>query len=457
MNETSQHQAPLDDALVGKVKQWIRDAQVDELKILIDHLHPADVAALMERLKRLEQNAIFDLLEPETSGDVLMELEEPHREDVLESLDTDTISKIVDELPSDEAADLVGELDEEVAREVLESTPEESRREVEDLLRYDEETAGGIMALEVARIHENNTVSEAQAELRAIHREVEDIHTLFVVDDVGRLKGIVKPIDLILNSPNTPVSQIMNTELISVPPEMDQEEAAAVAMKYDLVSLPVVAENGALLGRITIDDILDVVEEEAHEDISFMAGTGDEEVSERSALKVTRERIPWLMIGLFGGLVAAYVMSHFETAISHAVALAFFVPVVMGMAGNIAIQCSSIIVRGLATGDLVMSDILRQLWKELRVAITNGIILGIVLFLVVSLWYSDWELGMVIGATMWAVILVATATGTLIPLALKVIGIDPAVAMGPFITSLNDVIGISIYLGFASLYFRYFQ
>jgi magnesium transporter len=247
----------------------------------------------------------------------------------------------------------------------------------------------------------------------------------------------------------------MYTDLITVPPEMDQQEAAGIAMKYDLVSLPVVDNNGILLGRITIDDLIDVVEEEAHEDISYMAGTGDEEVTERSALKVTRERIPWLLVGLFGGIIAALVMSNFETSLTRVIELAFFVPVIMGMAGNIAIQCSSIIVRGLATGDLSMYNILTQLWKELRVAITNGLVVGLVLFAVITLWHSDWELGLVIGATMWSVILVASATGTLIPLVLRKLGIDPAVAMGPFITSLNDIIGIGIYLGFATLYYHF--
>ncbi|KPL07130.1 hypothetical protein AMJ86_05725 [bacterium SM23_57] len=454
MDESSQKATEITDEIVEQVRQWIRDTNVDALKPFLGQLHPADVATLMSRMVRLNQNIIFDLLDPDISGDVLMELEEPHREDVVESLDAETLSQIVDQLPSDEAADLVAELDDDVARQVLESTPEESRREVEDLLRYDEDTAGGLMALEVARIHENQTVYQAQEELRAIHKEVEDIHTLFVVDDQNHLKGIINPIELILATPDTPVSQIMETDIVTVPPEMDQEEAATVAMKYDLVSMPVVDGNGVLLGRITIDDIIDVVEEEAHEDISFMAGTGDEEIAERSALKVTRERIPWLLIGLLGGLVAAYVMSHFEGSLDRVIQLAFFVPVVMGMAGNIAIQCSSIIVRGLATGDLVTATVLRQLWKEFRVALTNGIVLGAVILIAVAIWFSNWELGMVIGGTMLSVVIVATATGTLIPLILKRIGIDPAVAMGPFITTLNDIIGISIYLGFATLYYR---
>jgi magnesium transporter len=455
MDDTSQQPAVLTEALVEQIKSWIRDVKVDELKTVIDHLHPADIATVMNQLSRLGQNVIFDLLSPEIAGEVLMELEEPHREDVVETLDPKTLSKIVDQLPSDEAADLVGELDEEVAREVLEGTPEESRREVEKLLHYGDDTAGGIMALEVAKIHENQTVAQAQEELRNIHKEVEDIHTLFVVDDHGRLKGTIKPINLILATPNTPVANIMETDVISVPPEMDQQEAAAVAMKYDLVTLPVVDQKGTLLGRITIDDIIDVVEEEAHEDISFMAGTGDEEVTERSALKVTRTRIPWLMVGMFGGMIAAYIMSHFEGSLSRVIALAFFVPVVTGMGGNVAIQCSSIIVRGLATGELVVSNIIRQIWKEFRVAVTNGAILGGIIFVAVSLWHNDWNLGLVIGGAICAVNLTATATGTMFPFVLRWIGFDPAVAMGPFISTLNDIIGISIYFGFASLYFAF--
>ncbi len=455
MDNSTRHTTAVTDEIVEQVKHCIRDANVDQLKDILDQLYPADIAALMHRSGRLTQNVIFDLLEDEISGDVLMELREPHREDVVESLDTVTLSKIIDQLPSDEAADLIGELDDEIAEEVLKITTEHSRREVQDLLQYDEETAGGIMALEVAQVNQHQTVSQAQTYLREIHQEMEDIHTLFVVDESGKLQGIVKPIELIWASPDTPISQIMNTDLITVPPEMDQQETAAIAMKYDLVTLAVVDQNGILLGRITIDDLIDVVEDEAHEDISFMAGTGDEEVMERSALKVTRERIPWLLVGLFGGLVAALVMSNFETSLTRVIQLTFFVPVIMGMAGNIAIQCSSIIVRGLATGDLSMYNIIVQLWKELRVAITNGLVIGLVLFLVITVWHSDWELGLVIGATMWSVILVASATGTLIPLALRRLGIDPAVAMGPFITSLNDIIGIGIYLGFATLYYHF--
>ena len=455
MDESSHHATAITEVIVEQVKECIRDANSDKLKIILEQLHEADIATLMHHLGRLAQNVVFDLLDDEISGEVLMELRETHREDVVESLDTVTLSKIVDQLPSDEAADLIGELDDEIAKEVLKITTEDSRREVQDLLQYDEETAGGIMALEVARVNQNQTVSQAQAYLREIQDEVKDIHTLFVVDESGKLQGTVKPIELIWALPDTPISQIMNTDIITVPPEMDQQEAAAIAMKYDLVTLPVVDQGGILLGRITIDDLIDVVEEEAHEDISFMAGTGDEEVMERSALKVTRERIPWLLVGLFGGIIAAIVMSKFETSLTRVIQLTFFVPVIMGMAGNIAIQCSSIIVRGLATGDLSMYNILIQLWKELRVAITNGLVIGLVLFLVITVWHSDWELGLVIGATMWSIILVASATGTLIPLALRRLGIDPAVAMGPFITSLNDIIGIGIYLGFATLYYHF--
>ena len=405
------------------------------------------VAAVLQRF-------VWDLLPDELSPDVLVELDEPAQEQLLETLSEGEIGRIVDELDSDDAADVVGALDEEKAQKVLETLDLESQRDVRRLLTYDEETAGGLMALEVASVKETETVGQAIQTLRDLGEKegIEDIYNVYVISEEGILLGWLKLAQLILARPETPVRKLMNPDVISVPTAMDQEDVASIVQKYDLVSLPVVDDFGRLVGRITVDDVMDVLTEEAEEDLSIIAGTGDEEPGERSTFKISRERAPWLLTGLVGGLIAATVMHHFKSTLLHVIALAFFVPVITAMGGSTAIQSASIVVRGLATGEIALRDLVPRILKEIRVALINGIMLGLLLGLIVSIWLGEPELGFLIGFILLINIIIASLLGASVPMIMKRLGIDPALAMGPFVTTFIDIIGLIIYLGLAMIF-----
>jgi len=445
MTASDQPQVPDLDQLARQVADHIENAEVQALLDLVAPLHPADIADIMERLNRFEQNFVFDALAPEEGSQVLLELEDATREDVLADIDEKRLAPMVDEMESDDAADIVGELDDEVRERVLRQVPEESRQEVEQLLTYPEDSAGGIMALEIPWIRQNHTVAKAIEMIRTHHREIEDINEVFVVDRDQRLVGEILPVGLLLADPEAKVSDIMKTEVVSVPPEMDQEEAAGIASKYDLINVPVTDDNQRLLGVITYDDIFDVIEEEDQEDISYMAGTGEDEPAERSAMKAVRERGPWLLLGLLGSMAAGQVMKGFEQSLQANVMLVIFLPAVMATGGSVAIQASSLVVRGLGGGSFAFQGVPLVLWRELRVSALLGLGLGLLLgsFALVS--FGDSRFGLCILAALGLVVVNAAITGTLIPLVLKRIGIDPAVAMGPFITALNDVMAVTIY------------
>jgi magnesium transporter len=434
-----------------KIEQLVHDGKVEELQELLVHLHPSDIADLFPRLGRMEQNFVWDLLPDEMTPDVLIELDEPVQEELLDALSEGEIGRLVDELDSDDAADVVGTLDEEKAQKVLDELDLESRRDVRRLLTYEEDTAGGIMALEVAAILETSSVQQAVQELRDLveNEGVEDIYNVYVVSSDGILRGVLNLRQFILAPPDTPVRELMDEEAISVPTSLDQEEVAAIFRKYDLVSLPVVDEYDRLVGRITVDDIVDVLAEEAEEDLSIIAGTRDEEPSERSTVKIFRERFPWLLTGLFGGLVAATVMHYFRATLLQVIALAFFVPVITAMGGSTAIQSSSIVVRGLATGEIELRDLVPRIFKEIRVALLNGLILGLILGSIVTFWLSQFKLGILIGGILLINICIASLLGASVPIFMKRVGIDPALAMGPFVTTAIDVLGLLIYLGLA--------
>ncbi len=436
------------------IESLVEEGGVDELQAVLGRLHPSDIAALFPRLGRLEQNFIWDLLTDEVSSEVLVELEEPAQEELLDQLSEGEIGRLVDELESDDAADVIGTLDDDKAQKVLETLDDESRRDMHRLLDYDEETAGGIMALEVAAVKETDNVRQAVNELRDLveNEGVEDIYNVYIISEDGILRGVLNLRQFILAPPDTPVSELMEGDIVSVPTSMDQEEVAVIVRKYDLVSLPVVDDYNRLVGRITIDDIVDVLAEEAEEDISIIAGTRDEEPGERSTFKVFRERFPWLLTGLAGGLVAATIMNYFEATLVQIIALAFFVPVIMAMGGSTAIQSSSIVVRGLATGEIEIRDLIPRIYREIRVALLNGAVLGIILALIVSFWLSEVQLGFLIGIILLLNICIASLLGASVPIIMKKMGIDPALAMGPFVTTMNDIIGLLLYLGLAMLF-----
>ena len=441
----------LSEELISLVRNLIGEKNRESLRKLLDDMRPADVADLIEHLNQDERLCIFDLLKPEGAGEVLLEMEAPVQERVLSGLDNQAIMEIIQELDSDDAADLVGDLPEERARAIIETVGENISKDLKKLLPYPEDSAGGIMALEYVAVNAESTIQEAIDTIRQKREEVENVYYVFVVDDHQRLAGVVSLKSLLIEPPSRKVKEIMNPQVVSAYVHNDQEEVAHLVKKYDLVSIPVVDEHHRLVGRITHDDIIDVLEEEADEDIALMAGVINQEIAEDSPIKISRARLPWLIVGLFGGILAAAVIHQFEASIEKVVALSFFFPVIMAMGGNTGTQAATVAVRGLATGDISVMNIGRRIWVELKVALVNGVICGILLSLIVGFWLSSLVLGMAVGIALIVIILTSGLVGASVPLMLKKLDIDPALATGPFVTTSNDIISLFIYLTLVTL------
>ncbi|MBW2283376.1 MAG: magnesium transporter, partial [Deltaproteobacteria bacterium] len=359
---------PISGKLVGEAKALIEKQDVRGLEELVAKMRPADAADLIENLAPEERAFVFDLLEPEGAGDVLMEIEPPVQERLLSGLDNRAISEIVEELDSDDAADLLGDLPDERARQIIEAVPDEVSEELEKLLPYPEDTAGGIMALEFVSISVNATVQDAIETIREKREEVENLFYLWITDDDEKLAGVVSMRDLVLAPARRRIGEIMNPDVISTNVAADQEDVVQLVKKYDLVAIPVVDSQNRLVGRITHDDIMDVMEEEADEDISLMAGVIRQEIAEESTFRISRARLPWLIAGLFGGILAAVVIKQFESSLERVLAISFFFPVIMAMGGNTGTQAATVVVRGLANGDIGLTNESKRLLMELRVA-----------------------------------------------------------------------------------------
>jgi len=444
----------VNEKLIEDVKSAVKDQNSRTLQKAINGMRPADVADLVEHLNAEEQMFLFDILEPEGAGDVLVEIEPPVQERIISDLDNKVISEIIEELDSDDAADLVGDLPVERAKEIIETVKDDVSQELEKLLPYEEDTAGGIMALEFVSVRAGMTIEKAINTIREMREEVEDLYYLWVVDDFGRLVGMVSLKDLVLESPQTIIRDIMNPEVFSVNVHWDQEDVYHFVKKYDLVVVPVLDDQNRLIGRITHDDILDVVEEEVDEDIALMAGVINQEVAEDSPVKISRARLPWLIVGLCGGLLAALVIHQFEASLQRIIALSFFFPVIMAMGGNTGTQASAVAVRGLATGDVSLMHVGKRLITEMRVALLNGLICGVILGTVVGVWLKDPGIGVVVAFSLCCIILLSGCIGAGVPLALKRLNVDPALATGPFVTTSNDILSLLIYLGLVTSFLK---
>jgi len=420
--------------------------------IIVD-LHPVDLADIIHYLDEEHRDYVFSLLNAELASDVLAELDQVSRDDILEELDERRISAIVNEMDSDDATDLVSDLPEALAEKVLDHIDTKDSDEVKELLSHEEDTAGGIMAKEFIAVHQNSTVDEAIQEIRKKSEEVENVYNVYTVDEQGKLVGIVSLKNLILSRPNVRVIDIMDRDVISVNTTIDQEVVAHIARRYDLVAIPVVNNDGILVGRITFDDVADVMQEEASEDIQRMAGiTDEEEFRETSTFKILKVRLPWLIVGFFGQLVSAMILRNFEASIHQIITSAFFIPIIMAMGGNAGIQSSTIIVRGMATGEISIYYIGKRILRELYVALLNGLVCGVLIIFVISIWLHMFNFGVILGVAMLIVIVNASLTGAIVPVILKKFKIDPAIATGPFITTSNDVVGLLIYLSLITLF-----
>ena len=447
------------------IEEFARSGDMTILRTLLVDLHPADIAEVIVRADRDLRQVILGLLDTSKAAEVLVELDSAVRHDVLQLLDEARVAEIIGTMESDDATDVIGELEDDVAQRILGALPREEFKEVKTLLGHDEETAGGIMALEIVVVDKDKTALEAQEVLRRKADEVDDVYNIYVVDNQGIFKGAVSLKDLVLADPQTRISQIMDDEAISIKLETDQEEVANIFHKYDLVAAPVVDQQGRLVGRITVDDVLDVVQEEASEDITMMAGITDESIRIPSIFKVSGVRLPWLLVAFMGELVSAGVMMHFEASVAQVFVAAIFIPLIMAMGGNMGIQSSTVVIRGLATGDIHLRDTGQRLMREVSVTFLNGFVIVFLLIGVVTLWshlpISGKVLstpafgevlgipifGMILGFALLAVMFNAAFMGTLLPFLFKRLGFDPAIATGPFITTTNDVLGLLVYFG----------
>ena len=425
---------------------------------MIEDLHPADIAEIYDELNIEEARFLHIMLDGEKAADVLIELEEDDRRRFLEVLPGDVIAKqFIDKLDSDDAADVLGELSEDKREEVLSSVENMKQAgDIADLLSYDENSAGGLMAKELITVNENWNITTCLKELRKQAEDIEAIYYVYVVDDDRKLKGTLSLKKLLLSPSTASIKDILNTDVISVKTDTDSEEVANIMDKYDLVALPVVDSLGRLVGRITIDDVVDVIREEAGRDYQMVSGITEKVEASDNAFELTRARIPWLFIGLLGGIFGAIVIGFYENDLHIYPEMAFFIPLIAAMGGNVGVQSSSIIVQSLAYDSLGVESIGRKLLKELGVASINGVILSSVIFLYNFFFTDSFALTVTVSTALFAVIIFASIFGTFIPLLMNKFKIDPALATGPFITTVNDIMGLFIYLMIGRVFYGIF-
>ncbi|WP_375323356.1 magnesium transporter [Flagellimonas sp. GZD32] len=441
----------LTDELLEDIKQLIADNGDAQLQEMMKEFHYADIAEIADELEVEEATYLIKLLDSEKTSDILAEMHEDIREAVLSNLTAKEIAGELEELDTDDAADIINELPKEIVQEVIsEIEDREHARHIVDLLRYEEDTAGGLMAKELVKVNENWNVLTCVKEMRAQAENVTRVHSIYVVDDEGILKGRLSLKDLLTTSTKTNIKDVYIDKVDYVNVNEKGEEVAKIMSKYDLEAIPVVDEIGRLVGRITIDDIVDVIREEADKDYQMAAGISQDVEADDSIWELTRARLPWLILGLFGGLGAAAIMGGFEEMISKHAVLFYFTPLIAAMAGNVGVQSSAIIVQGLANDDL-KGSISNRLVKEMLLALLNGIILATLLLVFTWIWKGTFTTAIAISLSLIIVIVVAGLIGTFIPLFLHKRNIDPAIATGPFITTSNDIFGILIYFTIAKI------
>ena len=416
---------------------------------IVETLHPADIAEILEELDNKQAQFLFLLLDNELAGDVLAELEEDERKRFIESFPPEIIAKrFIDNMDSDDAADLVGSMSDEQQHEVLSHIEDlEQAGDIVDLLHYDEDTAGGLMGKELVAVNENWTVFTCLRELSRQAENIGEIFYVYVVDDDNVLKGRLSLKKMILSPTSTKINKLYNPDVIFVNTDETAESVGRIMQKYDLVAIPVVDSIGRLVGRITIDDVVDVIREEAEKDYHMMSGITQDVESSDTIWDQTKARLPWLIIGLFGGMLAAYMISFYQADIALFPATAMFIPVITAMGGNVGIQSSAIVVKGLASNSLGVKNIFQNIIKEIGGALINATICSSIIF-VLTLCFNmnSFAMPLTVTISLFTVIIFASLFGTAFPLLLNRINIDPALATGPFITLTNDIIGLNIYL-----------
>ena len=441
----------LTDELISETLELVKLSDEKSIVKIFSNYHHADIAEILEELNSDDATYIIKLLDSEKTSDVLMELDDDYREKILKNLSIQEIAEEVEELDSDDATDIISELPEEKQKKVISKISDaEHKADIKELLKYDEDSAGGLMAKELIKVNENWSVTRCVKEMRTQASEVTRVHSVYVVDNDDILLGRLSLKDLLVANPKTKIKSIYKKNVDHVFDTDTAESVASTMQKYDLGAIPVVNKKKKLLGRITIDDIVDLIKEEAEEDYQLAAGILQDVDVDDSIFELTRARLPWLIVGLVGGIGAAFVMGGFDEILLQHKILFYFTPLIAAMAGNVGVQSSAIIVQGLAN-DEIKGSINNRLFKETLLSILNGVILAGLLFLFIYFWQGEIDIALALSIALVAVVIVAGIIGTFIPLFLNKRGIDPAIATGPFITTSNDIFGILIHFMVAKL------
>lgn len=442
----------VDRELLQRFQELLRENRERDIVELISLYQPADIAEILTQLEMPERGHLFKLLAQDTAATVMEMLDEPIILSLVEALNAKYLAGVIDEMPVDDAADLLGNLPSESRNILLELMQDEEAGEVQELLEYDVQSAGGIMTTEYVAIRQDITAGRAVDVLRETAPDAETVYYVYVVDVKNKLVGVITLRELIVADPSVLIQNIMNRAVISVTVDTDQEEVARIVSKYNFLAVPVVDAGNSLLGIVTVDDVIDVIYEEAAEDIFLLGGSTELVDREQSKLvKALKARLPWLFVTLLEGLIAGTVLRGLERELSTVVALAFFIPLLTGMGGNVGTQSATIAVRGLAIGQIDTEDVVRVAFRETMTGAMLGLINGVIVALVAALWQHSAVLGLIVGLSMLGNMTTAALMGTLVPIAFKKIGVDPAVASAPFITASIDITGLLIYSTLASL------
>jgi magnesium transporter len=442
---------PVKASDVKQLQEYIEKGWEFHIIDMLHDLKPVEVAELIEALDEESRGKFFVLLDVDTASEVIAELSSESLEDVIDNMSDKELARIVQDMDSDDAADLVGDLHAERAERVLAELSPEDSYGIKSLLKYPEDTAGGIMQRELISALPSATVDEVIAQIRRLHTEIQNIHMVYVVDNRRVLLGTVPLVNLILSKPDAAMEQIMDIDPLTVPVSMDQEQVANLFKRYDSMVMPVVDDEDVLLGRITVDDIVDIMEEEATEDMFMLAGA-EEDLLSSSVLRNASTRIPWLFVSWVGGVLATFLIRGFEPTISRVVGLAAFMPIILGMGGNVASQAVALIVRGIATGASSTANFRSIVIKQMGVGVLLGAMFGVMLGIIAFLLYPDeLRMSLVVALAILISMSLASFMGTFLPILFYKLNKDPAVASGPFVTTTMDILGVAAYLGIAVL------
>jgi magnesium transporter len=455
MTERKSHRAiiEVDEQLLNDIADLIESKSFNLLKNILADIYPPDIAQIINNLDDEQGLELFRILNEEISPEVILELNDHQRNFILESMNPEQISKMLGGMDSDDATDIVSELDESLAQNVLDLMEKEDSSEVKELLTYDESTAGGRMQKEYVSVRQTDTIETAIKAIKEASLDSEDLYYVWVIDEEKHLIGIVSLLNIVVaeDTPNTIIADIMDREIISVDVDTDQQEVAKVFQKYNLVSVPVVDKNKHLVGKISIDDVVDIIEEEFSEDVAKIVGSDAGELESKSPVQIAVLRLPWVLITLGVELFAGLVIKMYDDTLGKVILLASFMPIISAISGNTGLQAAAITVRALDTGHASLSRWWEPIRRSLQTSLIIGLATGIVIGIISSFWYGRAIFGVLVGTSMFASVNISGLVGTSVPMVSKRLGFDPAITAGPFETAFQDVVGITIFLTLATL------